>query len=86
LEKTSLKKRPRVAIIGAGFGGLWAARALAKASADVVVIDRNRVMVLINWAWDYLLYERAVRYVFPSKMPAGSQSCSCANEPEIAPR
>ena len=42
---------------------------------------RNRVMVLINWAWDYLLYERAVRYVFPSKMPAGSQYCSCAADP-----
>jgi len=39
---------------------------------------RNRVMVLINWAWDYLLYERAVRYVFPARMPAGSQHCSCA--------
>ena len=39
---------------------------------------RNRVMVLINWAWDYLLYERAVRYVFPSGMPAGSQHSSCA--------
>jgi NADH dehydrogenase len=42
---------------------------------------RNRVMVLINWAWDYLLYERAVRYVFPSKMPAGSQHSSCASAP-----
>ena len=30
---------------------------------------RNRVMVLINWAWDYLLYERAVRFVFPSQTP-----------------
>jgi NADH dehydrogenase len=39
---------------------------------------RNRMMVLINWAWDYLLYERAVRYVFPAKMPAGSQYGSCA--------
>jgi len=39
---------------------------------------RNRVMVLINWAWDYLLYERAVRYVFPSGMPAASQHSSCA--------
>lgn len=39
---------------------------------------RNRVMVLTNWAWDYLLYERAVRYVFPSNMPAGSKCCSCA--------
>jgi NADH dehydrogenase len=40
---------------------------------------RNRVMVLTNWAWDYLLYERAVRYVFPSKMPAGSRVRSCAD-------
>jgi len=39
---------------------------------------RNRIMVLTNWAWDYLLYERAVRYVFPSNMPAGSKCCSCA--------
>ncbi len=38
---------------------------------------RNRVMVLINWAWDYLLYERAVRYVFPAKMSTRSQSCAC---------
>jgi NADH dehydrogenase len=33
---------------------------------------RNRMMVLINWAWDYLLYERAVRFVFPSRMPLAS--------------
>ena len=39
---------------------------------------RNRVMVLTNWAWDYLLYERAVRYVFPSGMPSGSKCCACA--------
>ena len=38
---------------------------------------RNRVMVLINWAWDYLLYERAVRFVFPSEMPSGPRSSSC---------
>jgi NADH:ubiquinone reductase (H+-translocating) len=29
---------------------------------------RNRVMVLINWAWDYLFYERAVRFIFPHGM------------------
>lgn len=29
---------------------------------------RNRLMVLMNWAWDYLLYERAVRFIFPSRM------------------
>lgn len=39
---------------------------------------RNRMMVLINWAWDYLLYERAVRFVFPSEMPSLSKASSCA--------
>jgi len=41
---------------------------------------RNRVMVLINWAWDYLLYERAVRFVFPSEMPSVPQASSCATK------
>jgi NADH:quinone reductase (non-electrogenic) len=34
-------RRPRVAIIGAGFGGLAAARALKRAPVDVVVLDRE---------------------------------------------
>ena len=38
---------------------------------------RNRIMVLINWAWDYLLYERAVRFVFPSEIRSNSKSSSC---------
>jgi NADH dehydrogenase len=38
---------------------------------------RNRMMVLINWAWDYLLYERAVRFVFPSEIPPHPKSSSC---------
>jgi NADH:ubiquinone reductase (H+-translocating) len=33
--------RPRIVIIGCGFGGLWAAQALRKAEADVTVIDAN---------------------------------------------
>ncbi len=33
--------RPKVVIIGAGFGGLWAARRFAQTRADVLVIDRN---------------------------------------------
>ena len=40
---------------------------------------RNRMMVLINWAWDYLLYERAVRFVFPSESPSFPKSSSCAD-------
>jgi len=33
--------RPRVVIVGAGFGGLNAARALAKADVDVLLLDHN---------------------------------------------
>lgn len=33
--------RPRVVIIGAGFGGLYAARALKNQAADVILIDRQ---------------------------------------------
>jgi NADH dehydrogenase FAD-containing subunit len=32
---------PRVVIVGAGFGGLWAARGLARRRAHVTLIDRN---------------------------------------------
>jgi NADH dehydrogenase len=41
---------------------------------------RNRIMVLINWAWDYLLYERAVRFVFPSEISSFAKSSSCADK------
>ena len=34
-------ERPRVVVLGAGFGGLWAARELAGEPVDVVVLDRN---------------------------------------------
>lgn len=33
--------RPKVVILGAGFGGLWAAKTLAGKAVDVEVIDRN---------------------------------------------
>ncbi|MCB0164673.1 MAG: FAD-dependent oxidoreductase, partial [Anaerolineae bacterium] len=28
---------------------------------------RNRLVVLINWAWDYFFYERVVRLILPRK-------------------
>jgi NADH dehydrogenase len=34
-------RRPRVIIVGCGFGGLFAARALARVPVEVLVIDRN---------------------------------------------
>jgi len=44
----------RVVIVGVGFGGLWAARALAG--------------VLLNWAWNYIFFERAVRLILPPRL------------------
>jgi NADH dehydrogenase len=38
---TGAPARPRIVILGCGFGGLWAAQALRKAKADVTVIDRT---------------------------------------------
>lgn len=43
---------------------------------------RNRLLVLINWAWDYLLFERAVRIILPrdaniSCCPPGSTAALC---------
>jgi NADH dehydrogenase len=35
------KQRPRVLVVGAGFGGLWAAKTLGGAPVDVTVVDRN---------------------------------------------
>jgi NADH:ubiquinone reductase (H+-translocating) len=32
---------------------------------------RNRLLVLINWAWDYLFYERAVRLILPLRTVRG---------------
>jgi NADH dehydrogenase len=37
---------------------------------------RNRLVVLINWAWDYLFYERVIRLVLPRKiMPVSKGFC-----------
>src|SRR5437588_8398905 len=33
--------RPRVVIVGAGFGGIAAARALARAPVDVTIVDKH---------------------------------------------
>jgi len=46
--------RPRTVVIGAGFGGLWAARALAGAPVDVLLLDRNNFHVFLP-----LLYQVA---------------------------
>src|SRR5471032_730561 len=53
--------RPRVVIVGAGFGGLAAARALAHAAADVVVIDAKN-----HHTFQPLLYQVATAALSPA--------------------
>jgi NADH dehydrogenase len=38
-------QRPKVVIIGAGFGGLFAANELTGKAVDVLLIDRNNFLV-----------------------------------------
>ncbi len=57
-------KKARVAIIGAGFAGLWAARRLAKArGVDVVLIDRNNYHTFLP-----LLYQVAAAELEPEEI------------------
>ena len=37
----SPRQRPKIVIVGAGFGGLYAAKQLAGAPADIILIDRS---------------------------------------------
>jgi NADH dehydrogenase FAD-containing subunit len=41
LEREPRVPRPRVVIVGGGFGGLYAARGLARAPVDVTIVDKN---------------------------------------------
>lgn len=40
-ERTSPAHRPRVVIVGGGFGGLYAARGLARAAVSVTLVDKH---------------------------------------------
>ncbi len=55
--------RPRVVIVGAGFGGLRAARALAGAPVDVLLLDKNNYHL-----FQPLLYQVAVGALPPSEI------------------
>lgn len=57
------EKRPRVVIIGAGFGGLFAARALAGKPVEVLLIDRNNFHTFTP-----LLYQVATCALDPSEI------------------
>ena len=57
--------RPRVVIIGGGFGGLYAARALKRALVDVTVIDRTN-----HHHFQPLLYQVATATLAPTHITA----------------
>jgi NADH dehydrogenase len=57
--------RPRVVIIGGGFGGLYAARALARAAVDVTVVDRTN-----HHLFQPLLYQVATATLAPTDITA----------------
>ena len=63
--ESAAPERPRVVIIGGGFGGLLAARALNHAPVDVTVIDRNN-----HHTFQPLLYQVATATLNPSDITA----------------
>src|SRR5665213_3457841 len=54
-------KRPRVVIVGAGFGGIHAARGLAHLPVNVTVVDRSN-----HHTFQPLLYQVALAVVSPA--------------------
>ncbi len=58
-------RQPRVVIVGAGFGGLEAAKALRRAPVDVVVIDRQNYHL-----FQPLLYQVATAGLSPANIAA----------------
>src|SRR5215467_10458160 len=57
--------RPRVVIVGSGFAGLYAARALRNAPVDVNVLDRTN-----HHVFQPLLYQVATAMLTPSDIAA----------------
>jgi NADH dehydrogenase len=62
---TASTGRPRIVVVGGGFGGLAAARALRNAPADVTVIDRTN-----HHLFQPLLYQVATATLAPSDITA----------------
>jgi NADH dehydrogenase len=62
---TAARPRPRVVIVGGGFGGLEAARALRHEAVGVVLVDRNN-----HHTFQPLLYQVATATLAPSDITA----------------
>src|SRR5215469_3802055 len=64
-KSATASSRPHVVIIGAGFGGLFAAMQLARVAADVTVIDRRN-----HHLFQPLLYQVATAALSPADIAA----------------
>jgi len=64
-RETMSKKRPRIVIVGGGFGGLAAAKALRRAPADVILLDRTN-----HHVFQPLLYQVATSVLAPAQISA----------------
>jgi NADH dehydrogenase len=69
------KVTPRVVIVGAGFGGLNAARALAKAPVQITIIDRKN-----HHTFQPLLYQVATAGLSPGEIAAPIRSIFRSNK------
>ena len=58
-----MRNRPKVVIIGGGFGGLWAARALTNKPVEVTLIDRKN-----HHVFQPLLYQVATAVLSPGEI------------------
>src|SRR5947209_18837684 len=65
IQKQPVAVQPRVVIVGAGFGGLQAARALRRAPVEVTVIDRSN-----HHLFQPLLYQVATAALSPADISA----------------
>ncbi|MEQ1753875.1 MAG: NAD(P)/FAD-dependent oxidoreductase [Micropepsaceae bacterium] len=63
MSEASHSSRPRVVIVGAGFGGLAAAMALSRAPVDVTIIDRHNYHL-----FQPLLYQVATAALSPAEI------------------
>jgi NADH dehydrogenase len=62
---TQPERKPRIVIVGGGFGGVSAARALRRSDAEVVLIDRRN-----HHIFQPLLYQVATAVLSPSDVAA----------------
>src|SRR5680860_1121142 len=63
VSRSSVGGRPHVVIVGAGFGGLTAAKGLAKAAVEVTLIDREN-----HHLFQPLLYQVATAGLSPAEI------------------